>query len=432
MFNLTDTKIVLIGAGSAQFGLGTLADILLSEVLEGCTVSLLDINPETLGMVEKISKEAIDKKELNFKIEATTNREDAFSDADFIICSIETGDRFDLWEQDYTIPRKIGSNQVLGENGGPGGLFHSLRQIKSMMPICEDVLKICPNALFINFSNPMSRICLAIKRKYPQLHFVGLCHEIHFLAMHLPRMLDKPFDNFKFKAGGLNHFGVLLEIEYKDTGKDAYPEIREKAYSYLENGREVGLIKEIFRIYDYLPYTTDSHFGEYIHWANEVYNEADVRNFVDIYKAMCRHETETLRKLAEKNKLRRWLKKSGERAIPIIEGVIINSGHEETSVNIPNDNLISNLPKDLVTEGPAIINKNGVTGIKLGEMPKGLAGLMRNQASVQDLVVEAALKKDKDIALQALLVDPVVDSLSQAEMILDEMVKLQKEYLPFE
>ncbi|MHA1229567.1 MAG: family 4 glycosyl hydrolase [Candidatus Helarchaeota archaeon] len=430
---MEDVKIVLIGAGSAQFGLGTVADILTSDILKGSTISLLDINKETLDIVSKICRYAIEDLNLDFKLESTTNREDALSDADFIICSIETGDRFKLWEQDYNIPRKYGSKQVFGENGGPGGLFHSLRQIKSMIPICEDIVKICPNAFLINFSNPMSRICLAIKRKFPILRFVGLCHEIHFLEMHLQRMLNVPFSDLEIKAGGLNHFGILLEVFYRSTGEDAYPDIRKKALDYLKDKREVGLIREIVRIYNYLPYTTDSHFGEYIHWAWEVYNEADVRNFYETYKASCIAETEKLLKLATKRrKSKRWIRKSGERAIPIIEGILTDSGHTELSVNLPNENnLIENLPRDLVIEGPAIVNKNGVNGIKLGEIPDGLAALMNIQATVQDLTVKAALNSDKKIALQALLADPVVESLTQAEQILEELSELQREYLPF-
>ena len=430
---MIDKKIVLIGAGSAQFGLETVGSILSSEVLQGSTISLLDINQETLNMVKIICENAINDLNLNFKLESTTNRKDALINADFIISSIETGSRFELWEQDYNIPRKFGSKQIFGENGGPGGLFHSLRQIKSMLPICEDINKICPDALLINFSNPMSRICLGIMRKFPNLKFVGLCHEIHFLKMHLPRMLNQPFSNFEINAGGLNHFGILLNIKYKDSGIDAYPDIRAKALDYFKNGREVNLIKEIIRIYDYLPYTTDSHFGEYIHWAYDVYNKTDVENFYDLYKASCIIGAKKFIKLAtNKRRSKQWIRPSNESAIPIIEGILTNSGHKELSVNLSNkDGLIENLPRDLVIEGPAIINKNGVNGIKLKSIPKGLAGLMRNQASVQDLTVEAALKKDKNIALQALLVDPVVDSIDQAEKILDEMIKLQGKYLPF-
>jgi len=429
---MIEKKIVLIGAGSIQFGLETMADILLSDVLKGSTIVLHDINAESLKKMRKLGEAAIQENKFAFKLEATTSRKEALSGADFIISSIEIGNRFKLWEQDYEIPRKYGNRQTFGENGGPGGLFHALRIIPPILEICKDIQEICPNAWFINFSNPMSRICLAIKRKFPRLKVIGLCHEIGFLEDHLPHILHTPFTNLNIKAGGLNHFGVLLEIQYKDTQKDAYPDIYAKALDYFETqGREVDIIKYVFTRFHRLPYTTDSHFSEYIQWGWEQIDENGVRAFYEGYKALCQSEPRRMERFL-KGKLshKKWIKRSGERAIPIIEGILTDSGQYELSVNIPNtDGLIEEIPRDLVIEGPAIVDRKGVHGIKLKNVPKGIAALWRNQASVQDLVVEAALTQSKEVALQALLVDPVVDSAHNAEQILEEMLRLQKEYI---
>lgn len=137
-------RIVLVGAGSAQFGVETVADILISRILKGGTIVLHDINPKSLEMVRQACQMAIDEMKLNFTLEATTSRPEAFKDADFIISSIEIGDRFKLWEQDYEVPRKYGNRQIFGENGGPGGLFHSLRIIPPIIEICGDVEKSAP------------------------------------------------------------------------------------------------------------------------------------------------------------------------------------------------------------------------------------------------------------------------------------------------
>jgi alpha-galactosidase len=428
-------RIVLVGAGSAQFGLGTLADVLLSDVLGDCTLVLHDINPDSLEMVRRACQMAIDEKKLELSIEATTSRPEAFRGADFIIISIEVGDRFKIWEQDYEIPRKYGSKQIFGENGGPGGLFHSLRIIPPVIEICKDVQKICPNALVFNFSNPMHRICLAIKRKFNnRLKVIGLCHEVQdFLYLNLQRMINTPYTNLDIKSWGLNHFAVLLKANYKDTGKDAYPEIREKAPDYLAKGRELGVAREILRIYGYLPTTTDSHFGEYVQWAWEVANLKDVRAFYEIYKADTLQSQRNLKSIVDgKRPTRMWLNPSGERPIPIIEGIMKDSKHTELAVNVPNEEgIIENLPRDLVIECPARVDKNGVHPIKLGDMPKGLAALMRNQATVQDLVVEAALNGSKELALQGLLADPVVDSANSAQKMLDEVLKLQQPWLGY-
>jgi len=428
-------KIVLIGAGSLQFGLGAAGSVLNSKILEGSTISLHDINANSLDMVYQACKAAIEEKKLEFNLESTINRTEALKGATYIINSIEVPPRFELWDQDYEIPRKFGNKQVFGENGGPGGLFHCLRVIPPILDICEDVQKICPNALFMNFSNPMSRICLAIKRKFPSLKFVGLCHEYHHHELIISRILETPLSNLEIKAGGLNHFGVFIDIKYKDSGKNAYPDIRKKGPSYLQSittndGHNIMIY--ILEKYGYMPYTTDSHYGEYIHWAWEIADMGGIKNFKDTYIASIDYTSNKIAKLIQKGKGARLVKPDDERAIPIIEEILTDSNYQEASVNLPNDGVIPNLPSDLVVECPAIVNKDGLHPVKLGEYPKGLAGLLRNQATVQDLVVEAVLSKSKEKALQALLADPIVDSYTQAEKILDEMLRIQSDFIELE
>jgi alpha-galactosidase len=321
----------------------------------------------------------------------------------------------------------------MGENGGPGGLFHSLRVIPPILEICEDITKICPDAFVINYSNPMSRICLAIKRKFPSLNFVGLCHEFRGFKHYYSQILGTPLTNLEMRAGGLNHFGVLLSIRYIDKNKDAYPDLRKKAPEFLsrmiEYKNDFALVKYILEKFGYIPYTEDSHYGEYISWGAEKAYIEGVRGFYNGYKKLTLSTGKKILRLIEKGKGARLVKPGHERAIPIIEGILTDSNHEEDSVNLPNDNVITNLPRDLVVECPAIVNKKGLKAIKLGDYPKGLAALLRNQASVQDLVVEAILKKSKDIAFQALLLDPTIDNASKAEEMFEEMIKLNQDYI---
>ncbi len=429
-------KIVLIGAGSLQFGLGTIGSIINSEILRGSTVCLHDINQSNLDLVNQACEEAIAKENLDLTLESTINRKEALKNATFIINSIEVPPRFKWFDLDYGIPHKYGNKQIMGENGGPGGLFHSLRVIPPILEICEDITKICPHAFFINFSNPMSRICLAIKRKFPSLKFVGLCHEFPGFKHHFSRILGTPLSNLEMKAGGLNHFGVLLKIKYIDKNKDAYPELRKKAPEHLSklNGFMFDLDLNIYILekFGYIPYTQDSHFGEYISWASEKGDVEGARLFYNEYKAITLSIGEKLKRLIKKGRGSRLVKPDEERAIPIIEGILTNSNHEEASVNLPNDEIITNLPRDLVVECPAIVNKEGLKGIKLGEYPKGLAALLRNQASVQDLVVEAILKKSKEIAFQALLLDPTIDNTKEAEKMFEEMLKINQDYINIE
>ena len=440
-------KIVLIGAGSATFGLGMLGDIFQSNVLEGSTIVLHDINPQTLKSVETIAQEHIQEHHLPYTVTATTSREEALQQADFCIISIEIGNRFELWEQDWRIPQQYGNRQIFGENGGPGGLFHSLRIIPPILEICGDIQRICPEAHVFSLSNPMSRICLAVNRKYPDLKFVGLCHEIAHLDEQVTAILGVPLTELSVKAGGLNHFTVLLEAFYKKNGEDAYPDIRKNAASYFEVLPELAetlkeqrnpgygtakicerhwpdrwLIKEILERFGYLPITVDSHFGEYIQWAREVVDHQGIMDFYNWYKAWS-FDHDPRGELKGSN--------GRERLIPIVEGILTDSHHEELAVNVLNKGLIDNLSEDVVVEVPAMIDKDGVHGIKLGIFPKGIAGLLNNQVAVQDLTAEAVLTGSRQIALQALLVDPSVDSLRGAEQMLDTILTLQKEYLGY-
>ncbi|TXT59708.1 MAG: Alpha-glucosidase [Promethearchaeota archaeon] len=433
---MTDNqRIVLIGAGSLQFGMGTVGNILRSEVLKGSSIILHDINEEALNLTFRVCKDAIEKKSINYNIEKTLNREEALKDADFIINSIEIPPRFELLNLDYRIPHDFGNTQISGENGGPGGFFHSLRIIPPILDICADVQKICPSALFINFSNPMNRICLAIKRKFPDLKFVGLCHEYHHFMILIEKITNIPIEKLDIKAGGLNHFGVILEIKAKETGKDLYPIIRKNGPEFLYNLNTYDGFKFVaffLETYGYLPYTTDSHYGEFVHWA---WREADipaVRRFWSFYEELLKGDYEKLKRKIEKGKGANLVKPDEERAIPIIEGILTDANYIEPSVNIPNKRVFTNLPQDITVECPAIINKDGLTGLKLGEYPIAIATLLKEQIALQDLVLEAIFKKSKDLALQALLADPVVDDYWQAKNILNTLLELEKEYIQIE
>lgn len=445
-----EKRIVLIGAGSAQFGYGTIGDILQSKVLEGSHIVLLDINSENVRAVGQNAQDFIEAHRLPFTISATTDRVEALRGANFIVNSIEVGNRFELWEQDWRIPQQFGIRQVYGENGGPGGLFHSLRIIPPILEICADVMRLCPEAYFFNYSNPMSRICTTIHRAFPDLKLIGMCHEIASLRTLLPRILGMPYEDLEVRAGGLNHFSVVLTAKYKKDGRDAYPDILEKARTFYSNmpsqwdmeqfykahGRwpespeevaaiptapwpERSLFKVMIDTYDLYPITTDSHFGEYIPWA---YDVADHKGILDFYTGyrnwVMNHNPQIYLELSEQ-------------VIPIIEGILTDSGYIEEAVNIPNHGLIESLPDWIVVEAPAVIDRNGVHGIPQGILPHGFAGLLLNQVAIHDLTAEAVLQRSRKIALQALLADPIVQQYSRVEEMLDTMISYQEQWLGY-
>ncbi|MGD1815819.1 MAG: alpha-glucosidase [Pleomorphochaeta sp.] len=448
-------KIVLIGAGSVQFGYGMLGDIFNSSVLKGCEVTLLDINQKALDSVLENTQKFIKEHSLTNKVTATTDRRLALKNADYIISSIEVGNRFELWDQDWKVPLQYGINQVYGENGGPGGVFHSLRIIPVILEIMKDVMEICPNAYVFNFSNPMTAICTAVHRVYPEAKFIGMCHEIGWLNKWLPPMLDKNIDDLHFRAAGLNHFSCMIELTDRKTGKDLYPEVLEKAnaffekepgYSdiydeYLATGKlqsEEKFSKEISRKesnytwadrhiarlmlknYNLLPITVDSHFGEYLGWAWDIVDHRGILDFYDYYRT-----------ILSKHVFSEIKMETTERVIPIIDGIESNSGYEEAAVNVPNNGLIEDLPSWVVIEVPAIINKDGVNGIKFDNIPKGYLALLRAYSSVYDLTAEAIIHKSKKYVIQALLANPVVNKASKLDELVDRMITIQNKWLGY-
>ena len=434
-------RIVIIGAGSTNFGLKIIGDFYKSQILIGSTIVLHDIRPEAVEKTRKIAENYKEKLQVDFQIEATTSREEALKGADFCLISIEVGNRFELWEQDWGVPVEYGFKQIYGENGGPGGLFHALRIIPVIIEICEDIEKICPNAVVFNYSNPMQRICHALTTKFQNLNIIGLCNEIHSMERQLPTLLDTNLDNIEFEAGGLNHFSILLDVKYKDSKKDGYPIIRDKFNSYYSNlindhegfesdpGAERGVFFELFKKYSYLPITTDSHVGEYMQWAFSVADHEGISDFYKKYKNRCLnfYEDDFLYgRFFDNSK-----PKLDERVVPIIESIIEDDNRLEHAVNIPNNNFIEYLPNDIVVEVPAVINKKGANGKKLDNYPKTFGALLNSQTGVIQLTTEAILNKSKHGAYLALLSDPIVDDAIKAEKLLNTMINKQSKFLGY-
>ena len=442
IFYLMDKKIVLIGAGSAAFTPATIIDLNQSETLSGSTIVLVDIDKEKLDRVYEVV--SYDNKSLGnkFNIIKTTSRIEALKDADFIINSIEHGDRFELRWQDNTIPRKYGSTERMAENGGPGGFFHSARQIPEILKIAKDVMRICPNAFFINYSNPMSRICLALKRELPELKMFGLCHQIELLTReHLPRMMNRELEEMQLITCGLNHFAFLLGLKDVETGKDLLPEFDQKCMDYFKDKwhrfHYAALTFEIYKRFGWFPYVGDNHICEYLQIGSQYTTAQDLTDWITRMHQGNLGINARLKRYYKRLKRGTYPQKgmftrdpSGERAIPIIEAIVEDSNSYEMAVNIPNDGIIENLPQDLVIECSGTVNKDGIIGLKLGKIPKNIAAILRIEASIQDLCVEAIVKESKELAIACLATDVNCGSFEIAEAIFDEMYELQKQYLP--
>jgi alpha-galactosidase len=457
-----DKKIVLLGAGSASFGPPSLQDIYSSEVLTGSTIMLCDIDKEKLERVYDIVVKENEIAGSKYNIDKTTDWKKALKNADFVICSIENGDRFELRWQDNTIPHELGSTEMMAENGGPGGFFHSARQIPQIVQIAKELYRENPHAYFINYSNPMSRICLAVKRAVPDLKLIGLCHQIHLLLQDLPYIIDdelkkdklkdislnekydlykKSLERTKIITGGLNHFAFILGLENRLTGEDLMPKFNNRLMKYYEGNwdrfKYADLTFEVYKRYGWFPYVGDNHLAEYVIFGSEFTKYNDFRDWIKRMEDGKIGINKRLQRYHRRLKKGRYPKKgyliegeSDERGIPIIEELISGNKAYEVAVNIPNDGIIENLPRDLIIECSAELNEGRIEGIRLGKIPKNIASLLRVEATTQDICVEAILNESKELAINCIATDVNCGSFEVAEKIFDRLYKIQRKYLP--
>jgi alpha-galactosidase len=458
---MPSTNIVIIGAGSASFGPATLATILRSPRLRGSHVGLVDLNPEALENVTRVALRMNDSWEAGMRISSSVDRRDILPGANFVVVSIEVPPREVLWRMDWEIPLQFGLRQPYGENGGPGGMMHAFRQIPPFMEIARDMEELCPDALLINFSNPLPRITRAVT-KYSRIKAVGKCHQIevgyglaavllgpryglevpagitlHSDPANVPQiklMAEEGRRRFAIKAAGLNHFTWILDIRDRESGKDLYPAFRaaaEKAHAGFE-----PLTMELFRAFGYCPVPGDTHLCEYLAWTHDAQARPWERYNIRLYDW---NGNEAFRDLSQNmmaNIASGSLSVEGlrdavsEGAVELVEAIAGNTDYYDEAVNIPNAGAIPNLPAETIVEVPALISGVGVRGITLDPLPPAVAELLRREATLVELVVDAAVTGSRNLALQALLLDPMVGDINRARAILDAYLQAFAGYLP--
>ena len=427
--NSKPVKIVLIGAGSASFGRGTIADIMSNPDLqrENCTVVLVDIDEPALQKMAQLAELIRAHYQSPIQIEHTTDRAKVLPGADFVIISV-TQKRYELWEQDFRVPLGFGFQHVLGENGGPGALFHAMRNYEIVLPICRDIEKLCPDALVLNFTNPESRILMAMNH-LTKVKAVGLCHGVLQARHEVADLLDLPLTELRIVTGGLNHFFWVLSVEDSCTGEDLYPVLRERIQESCSS-----LVRKMAEVFDYFIFPSDDHIGEYLAFAHEFIGVLwhYGREYQAVPKSAAPATDWREEYLSGKRSVdQQLIRPGGEIAADIIADILEDKNQWESSVNVLNtQQYVENLPANAVVEVPAIVNREGVHPVHVGPLPEALAAFCRTQVSIQLLLVEAYRQKSRKLLLQALLLDPVVDSVQQAEQMLDHMLDLQKEYLP--
>jgi alpha-galactosidase len=441
-------RIVLVGAGSRSFGPATLRDIWLSEALVGRGVDVVLVDKAKDALETTLAYAAFLNERLKRTIEvtATTELDEALGGADFVVCAIESS-RYLYWAQDFHVPRHFGFRQPYGENGGIGGLFHALRNMGPVVEISRAMERACPTAWLLNYSNPEHKLCEAVTR-LTSTPVVGLCHGVFDGRGQIARILDVPLDELETDACGINHFTFFQEVRRRSTGEDLYPRLREidaEAHELAE-WHHLALGRILFRRFGLWPSPASNHYAEYIRWGEEF-----VASELQFYYDPARGHPWQTGRLPEfvyeptgAESGPRWreaasppprledapLEASGELGVPIIEAIGLGKTRELAAVNVPNRGAIPGLPDDLVVEVPATADGDGVHARRMAPLPEAIGALIRTQASIHKLLVEAFAEGSRDKLLQAILLEPTVDSYRRAVAMMDEMLRLQADVLP--
>lgn len=417
-------KIAFIGATSMSFGMSMLRDVMSSRELAGSTLTLVGRHADTLARVAELANLMNVRSGAGLTIEATTDRLAALDGASFVV-NAGAIDRNRLWKYDFEIPRKHGIRHTLGENGGPGALFFTLRTLPLLFDIAREMERQCPGALLINFSNPENRIVLGLS-KYSPIRNIGLCHGVFMARDHLAHIMGLPNEEVDVLAAGINHAQCILQARRRDTGEDLYPLFRQKERGFDPTYQPLS--RRLFRAFGYWIGCGDSHVGEFLPYGWEA-GEAgydfkwDERNRQDLSKLIDDVLAERAPMPAD------WLTPSGERGVAIITGILHNRHRFIESAVVANGGVIPNLPMNAAIEAPIMVDAAGVHPISLGPLPDGIGKLLGMQAVVQEMAVEAAVRASKELALQALMIDPVVNSADAAVAILDELWEINRPYI---
>lgn len=456
MKNTTRTlKITIIGAGSVSFCPTTVSDILRNESAKTADleIALMDINQEALDISYDFCLKLKDKYNPDAKITSTLDLRGALTGADFVVTAIEKN-RYFYWSQDFHIPRKYGFRQVYGENGGPGGMFHTLRNLGPMLEIAKTMEEVCPHAYLLNYTNPEAKLVEMIS-KATKIKVVGLCHGEQMGVDQIAGILGMDKAELDTEVCGLNHFGVITRLVHRQTGEDLYPLLREKErlMDKLAHWDEYTLSRIMLRLYGVWMYPGTNHIGEYIAWSDQFLASAQMQYFYDpaseqpwsgkgneplefIYSISGRDWEKDMFKNDKKDIFKEAFDSDNkftqnhEYGVPIIEAIAFNKPLRVGAVNVVNKGYAPNLPDGMVVEIPAMIDGAGIHPLKTGKIPAAIAAMIATQGTITELLYEAYVEKSRYKLLQAVLLDPTVSTYSNAVHMINEMFEMQKDILP--
>lgn len=433
-------KIAFIGAGSYGFTRGLVKDVLTFPALRGSTLALMDINDQRLDFARRSVARIIREGNYPATILATKDRKEALKGADAVLCTILAAP-VSVWRYDIEIPKRFGVDINIGDTRGPAGIFRALRTIPVMLDICRDMERLCPNAILLNYTNPMAMLCRAMQRTSP-LRISGLCHSVQGTAMMLAHWIGAPMEEITFTCAGINHQAWYIRYDWKH--KDAIPLIRKAIEGSRKIYNEEQVRNEMFLNLGYYVTESSGHNSEYSWWFRKRpdlirkycatgtnWNPGAYAYIVKDYLARER----TWHREAEKwiaNPAPLNLKRGHEYAASIINAYL-GGGPFLFNGNVANTGLVTNLPKDACVEVPVYADRNGFNPVHVGPLPPQLAALNNVSIASEEMAVEAALTGNREMVFHAVAYDPLtaaVLSLAEIRKMVDAMFRKNKAHLP--
>lgn len=440
------TKITFLGAGSTVFAKNILGDVMLTEALRDSHIALYDINEKRLEdsrlMVENLNG-SINAGRCTVSVHLGEEaRREALKDADFVVNAIQVGGYEPATVTDFEIPKKYGLRQTIGDTLGIGGIMRGLRTIPVMLAFARDMEEVCPDTVFLNYTNPMAMVTGAVQRA-TSIQTVGLCHSVQSCVPHLLEELGMEIDpqETQWRIAGINHMAWLLSITH--DGRDLYPEIKRRAEELNAKARREGAEKhtdmvrlEMMRHFGYYVTESSEHSAEYTpYWIRTLQPELiDEFNIpLDEYPRRCVAQIERWEKRRDEvvNNHSLEHERSHEYGSYIMEAVTTGRSIRIHG-NVQNGGLIPNLPADACVEVPCLVDRNGVQGVKFGPLPPQCAALNMTNINVQELTIQAALTGERDYIYQAAYLDPHTATelpLDRIRAMVDELLEAHGDFV---
>ncbi len=404
-------RIAFVGAGSTVFTRNLIGDVLAQPELAGTTFALMDIDPARLETSRAAAERLVAAHGAQAAVEATLDRRAALAGADYVVTSFQVGG-LESTLVDFEIPKRYGLRQTIGDTLGVGGISRALRTIPVLLDVCRDMEELCPDALLLQYVNPMAMLCWAVAERSP-VQTVGLCHSVQHTTAELAADLGIPAEEVDAHVAGINHVAFFLRLER--GGEDLYPALREVE---PPDGNRVRY--EVLRHLGFFVTESSEHFAEYVPWFVKTHRPELIERFripLDEYVRRLRAAQDSWDEPME-------LERSHEYGADIIRACETGEPFRFNG-NVQNEGLIDNLPQGCCVEVPCVADARGVTPEPVGALPTHLAALMQTNVNVQALAVEAALTGSRDAAKHAAMLDPH----TAAELPLDEIAVLMDELI---